>query len=223
MAGTITKPIFVLKSEDEGVLLSDMYVTIEDLFKRWYKQSQQPSPVKVGGLTRKRLIQIFGEFGFSAGAEIGVDRGTFSSFMFKSIPNLHMLLVDPWRRRQRGESRYDSTLLRMKDKNATIIKEQSHLAVRDIPDGSLDFVYIDGDHTFDFVMMDIILWAPKVKEGGVIAGHDYYHFRRAGVIKAVDTYAHEHFVHEFFITQERHPTWFFIRHNTVVDPLDELD
>jgi predicted O-methyltransferase YrrM len=40
-------------------------------------------------------------------------------------------------------------------------------------DGSLDFVFIDAEHKYEFVMMDIISWLPKVKQGGVIAGHDY--------------------------------------------------
>jgi hypothetical protein len=205
--------------------LNEQYETIEDLLKQWYKQSQSPSPVKVGGLDRKRLMQIFAEFGFSAGAEIGVDRGTFSNFMFKTIPNLHLYLVDPWHWRLRGKSRYESTVRRMEDKNATIIREQSHVvyANKTIPDESLDFIYIDGDHTFDFVMMDLIGGAKLVREGGIVAGHDYYYFRRAGVIPAVNTYCYQHFVHQYFITHERHPTWFFVKHKTVVDPLDIQD
>jgi len=91
--------------------------------------------------------------------------------------------------------------------------------VEQIKDKSLDFVYIDGDHTFDFVIMDIILWFKKVKVGGVVAGHDFYPFRRAGVIPAVTTFTHEHFIYEWHITQESHPTWFFIRNESIVDPL----
>ena len=40
-------------------------------------------------------------------------------------------------------------------------------------DNSLDFVYIDADHSYESVKDDIISWLPKVKPGGILAGHDY--------------------------------------------------
>lgn len=45
-------------------------------------------------------------------------------------------------------------------------------AMPSIPDGSLDFVYIDGNHSEEYVRQDIRLWWPKVKIGGMLAGHD---------------------------------------------------
>jgi hypothetical protein len=41
-------------------------------------------------------------------------------------------------------------------------------------DKSLAFVYLDGDHSLDGFRRDFYAWFPKVKSGGVIAGHDYY-------------------------------------------------
>ncbi len=52
-------------------------------------------------------------------------------------------------------------------------------------DGSLDFVYIDGNHKYDYVLADIGAWLPKVRKGGFIAGHDYGHKRAPGVKPAV--------------------------------------
>lgn len=49
-------------------------------------------------------------------------------------------------------------------------------------DNSLDFIFIDGDHTYEFVKKDIELWYPKLRYGCIIAGHDYY----GGVKQAVD-------------------------------------
>ena len=43
-----------------------------------------------------------------------------------------------------------------------------------VDDGSLDFVYIDGAHDLDSVRADIAAWAPKVRPGGFIGGHDYH-------------------------------------------------
>ena len=47
-------------------------------------------------------------------------------------------------------------------------------AVKKFQDESLDFVFIDGSHEYEDIKDDIISWLPKVKRGGVLAGHDYY-------------------------------------------------
>jgi predicted O-methyltransferase YrrM len=41
---------------------------------------------------------------------------------------------------------------------------------------SLDFIYIDGDHSWTGVKNDITLWWPKLKPGGIMAGHDYFEY-----------------------------------------------
>ncbi len=41
-------------------------------------------------------------------------------------------------------------------------------------DASLDFVFIDAGHDYDSVKADILAWYPKIKPGGILAGHDYY-------------------------------------------------
>jgi hypothetical protein len=53
-------------------------------------------------------------------------------------------------------------------------------------DGSMDFVYIDANHTYDFVKRDIIAYRPKIKKGMYIGGHDYGETTHPGVQKAVD-------------------------------------
>ena len=196
---------------------------LKEFLHKKYLKKRQVSPVRWARLTRKRFIQILGEHNQTIGLEIGVDRGTFSEYMFKNIPNLHLTGVDPWYWKLRGESRYRSTLKKMAPYNMTIIRKTSREAADDIEDGSLDYLHIDGDHTFDFVMTDLILFVPKVKEGGVISGHDYYGFTRAGVIPAVNVFTQQHMVHEWFITDEKTPTYFWVREPTFVDPLPEQD
>lgn len=46
-------------------------------------------------------------------------------------------------------------------------------AAKNFADGSLDFVYIDANHSYAFVKEDILAWLPKIKKGGIIGGHDY--------------------------------------------------
>lgn len=195
------------------------------LLDKWYEQSQQISPVRIRGLDRKRLVLHFGERGFTRGAEVGVDRGRFSEYILKYNPNISMLCVDPWRWKLRGESRYNSTVRRLAPygERARIIRADSFNAVHGVDDESLDFVYIDGDHTFDYVMTDIIWWSKKVRYGGVVAGHDYYRFRRGGVVPAVDVYTQQHGITQWFLTDERTPTWFWVRMPSFVDPLEEQD
>jgi predicted O-methyltransferase YrrM len=52
-------------------------------------------------------------------------------------------------------------------------------------DASLDFVFIDADHRYEMVARDIDAWLPKVKRGGIIAGHDFCNWPGFGVIQAV--------------------------------------
>lgn len=52
-------------------------------------------------------------------------------------------------------------------------------------DNSLDFVFIDANHHYEGVKQDIVKWLPKVKNNGIIAGHDYNPISWPGVIKAV--------------------------------------
>ena len=83
--------------------------------------------------------------------------------------------------------------------------------IRHFEDESLDFVYIDGFHEFDYVMSDLIFWTPKVRPGGIVAGHDYYPFFRSGVIQAADTYTKMHNINTWYVTRERHSSFFWVK------------
>ncbi len=67
----------------------------------------------------------------------------------------------------------------------TTIVGQSDLSADAFEDQSLDFVFIDADHIFTRCFADINSWLPKIKPGGIIAGHDYCK-EHPGVIEAVD-------------------------------------
>ena len=183
-------------------------MTAQEHLEKWARQSEQVSPIRIPRLDRKRLVQLFGEWGLKRGAEIGVDGGTFSEFMFKHIPDLELIGVDPWARDQ-GKRQQAWKLL--KGHNWTRHHMASEQAYNLVPDVSLDFVYIDGDHRFDFVMLDLILWARKVKPGGIVSGHDYYRFRQGGVVDAVNTYTHAHDVRHWFVTDEKTATFFWLK------------
>lgn len=67
-----------------------------------------------------------------------------------------------------------------------ILPLSSHVAVNKYADKSIDFLFIDGEHTYAGVKADILKWLPKVKKGGIISGHDYGSKSFPGVKKAVD-------------------------------------
>ena len=82
-------------------------------------------------------------------------------------------------------------------------------AVPKFEDNSLDFVHIDGDHSFDYVMMDIIEWSKKLKEGGVMACHDFHVGRKFGIIEAVRSYTSCHRIVPWFVVEDPQPTAFW--------------
>ena len=66
--------------------------------------------------------------------------------------------------------------------------------------GSWDFIFIDGDHSYEAVRQDIALWAPRVRPGGMIGGDDYHEKEYPGVVQAV----HEAFGRDVEIREARH-------------------
>ena len=47
-------------------------------------------------------------------------------------------------------------------------------ALIEVPDCSLDWVFIDANHSYEYAKSDIIGWSKKVKTGGIVSGHDFY-------------------------------------------------
>lgn len=66
-----------------------------------------------------------------------------------------------------------------------VIGDSAH-AAKHFNDRSLDLVFIDADHSYAACKEDIEVWMPKVRPGGIIAGHDYEPKDFPGVIRAVD-------------------------------------
>jgi predicted O-methyltransferase YrrM len=190
--------------------------TAEILHERFSPHSDQTSPVRIKGYTRQNLAQLFAGLGFVRGAEIGVAEGIYSEVLCQNIPNLKLLCVDLWSRyAKKGNSDQERcfaiTQRRLAPYPVEYIRKPSMDALADVQDGSLDFVYIDADHRFDFVMRDVIEWSKKVRPGGIVAGHDYYHFKKSGVVEAVDAYTFAHQIHEWFIDDQREPSFFWVK------------
>lgn len=190
------------------------------LHKRWNRHDEQVSPVRMPRIRRERIADYMAIFGYRHGAEVGVREGMYSEVICKAIPNVSLLCVDRWApfpghtdldRLPEPLMFLDEAKKRLSAYNVNFIRAASMDAVKDVPDGSLDFVYIDANHTFDFVMQDIIEWGKRVRIGGMISGHDYFRCKGFGVVPAVDVYTREHRVNEWFVTDERKASWFWIK------------
>jgi hypothetical protein len=174
----------------------------------------------VPGMKRLLLAKQFAAKGFTSGAEIGVADGRNSLMLCQNIPGLNLLCVDPWeqyRANPRGgpqdqhDDNYRKARERLASFRATLVRAKSMDAVRDVPLASLDFVYIDGHHGFDYVMQDVTEWSKRVRSGGIVAGHDFYHFKWAGVCEAVDAYTKAHGISEWFVCDEREPSFWWVK------------
>jgi len=67
-------------------------------------------------------------------------------------------------------------------------KKYSVDACNNFDDSSLDLVFIDANHTYDYVKEDIECWYPKIRNGGILSGHDYREPAVPGVERAVNEY-----------------------------------
>jgi len=165
---------------------------------------------------RDRLIRMLPALDFNEGVEIGTWAEEFAERMCLYNPKLHLTCVDPWlayneQPKQRSmDAYYQAAMERFPKYNITVMKMPSMEAVKSIPDRSLDFVYIDGAHQFDYVILDLIHWTKKVKVGGIIAGHDFIPFGGTGVVKAVEAYTHCHDIRPWYVTKEICPSFFWV-------------
>ena len=137
------------------------------------------------------------------GAEIGVSEGTHAKEILSFLNIKQLVLVDPWETyvgtygqdedKTDLENRYKETLNKFSNNNKVkIIKDYSVNAAKMFDDEYFDFVYIDGDHSYEAVIKDLDSWYPKLKEYGVMCGDDYGRYSGRGVVKAVSEFAYKH-------------------------------
>ena len=134
--------------------------------------------------------------------EIGSWKGKSSAYMAVEIANsnkdIKFYCVDTWlgsiEHAGFGEvmddSLYNIFLDNMKPAAGYFeaVRMRSIEAASAISDKFFDFIFIDASHEYVDVLADLESWYPKLKTGGVLAGHDYEP-RWEGVIEAADAFA----------------------------------
>ena len=103
--------------------------------------------------------------------EVGVRYGENAHAMLQAFPGLKLFLVDTFTEADCPNA-YDRAISLLIGKADFILEESVSAATR-FQDGTLDYVYIDADHRYESVLKDLKAWWPKVKETGILAGHDY--------------------------------------------------
>lgn len=143
-----------------------------------------------------------------SGAEIGCAYGYFSGKVLSQWKGKKLYMIDPWTNLPDSEYREQHATvdyelwykecqkLAHDDPRVQLIRKRSVEAAADFEPNSLDWVYIDGNHDYGFVMQDLDAWFPKVRIGGIICGHDFYNAKTdghwCGVADAVIRWMGEH-------------------------------
>ncbi|MDQ1438562.1 MAG: hypothetical protein QOK43_2191 [Acidimicrobiaceae bacterium] len=148
----------------------------------------------------------------SRGAEVGVWTGEFSAQLLAMVEPRELHLVDPWRYRTEDEFKgasyaggmardqsdmdqlHELVLTRFAgDQRVHVHRLDSVSAAGEFAPGSLDWVYLDGDHRYETVLADLHAWRPRIAPGGICSGDDYGEtgWWGNGVTEAVDRFASE--------------------------------
>ncbi len=176
--------------------------TLDYIVNKFKLDLNQRNPVEIPNYGRDQFAGLLAEMGFNKGVELGVAHGIYSEVLMQANPELELWGVDMYVPHKGYKDYVKQSTFQQMEQNAHnrldkypkyhFIKEWTVEAAKQFEDESLDFVYIDADHKFEAVVADIAAWLPKIRKGGIIAGHDY--FRNAGpshihVIWAVQGFA----------------------------------
>ena len=209
--------------------------TLDYIVKRFKLDlSRQTSmPIMIPNTDRISLARLFRRLGFKEGAEIGVQEGAYSRVICEKNPGIKLHCIDSWEKypgyidfvtRAKFPAFEKKAREVLAPYNCNLIKKYSMDAVKDFPDRSLDFVYIDANHDVRHVIEDIEEWSKKIKKGGIISGHDYFvslrRRSRAHVVYALQAYTIAWKINPWFVLgrEERLPgekrdssrSWFFV-------------
>jgi len=124
---------------------------------------------------------------FAVGAELGVQGGLFAEETLRSWSACtRYVLVDAWRPldnyhdranvdQERQDKLFAETLARLepwKDK-VEVCRNLTTACAPRFADATFDYVYVDARHDRVGVTVDLVQWWPKVREGGLLCGHDF--------------------------------------------------
>lgn len=171
--------------------------------------------------SRYHILNLFKELNFKVGVEVGTEQGKYAAKIFESNPQVKLYCVDSWKaetyyhldtKQEVMDAMYEEAKQRLASYDCEIMRMTSMEAVKKFKPNSIDFVFIDGNHNFEFVKEDIEHWSKIVKPGGIVYGHDYWDHN--DVRRAVDEYIKTSEIKPWFILHRGGymiPCWMYIR------------
>lgn len=123
----------------------------------------------------------------AAVCEVGVWKGEFAKVLLEKVPSIQSYtLIDPWRNLPDWNKPFNKSEIEFEDIRREALKRVENFkdkivekrgttknVAASLQDDSLDFAYIDGDHTLRGITIDLITILPKIKKGGIIGGDDF--------------------------------------------------
>lgn len=172
---------------------------------------------------REALARLFRERGYVVGAEIGVDKGLYSEVLCRENPGVKLFCIDPWKVYRKYadikdphdmEKRFFFAQRRLQPYNCIFMRQSSMAAVKSFAPESLDFVYIDANHAYEYVLQDCNEWSRVVRVGGIVSGHDYTTRRHKNVgydvKRAVEEHVSTHNVDTLYVfAKQGSSTWYY--------------
>jgi hypothetical protein len=165
-------------------------------------------------MTRDDLLKLLDKN--TVGAELGVCDGEFSEKILSTVDPVRLYLIDVWRYIDLGypdglmvndnkqAARYRRVVGKfLNDDRVRVIRDYTAALSEILPPKSLDWIYIDADHSFRGCWKDLEIAKELVRDGGYIMGHDYNRAENYGVIEAVDRFVIEQRCVLSVITDER--------------------
>ena len=173
-------------------------------------------------LTRTELLKCMPER--KTIAEIGVWNGHFAADILKNCTPRELHLVDPWgggddayvktyNIKHDMQAKYEAVLSMFSEEikagTVKVHRTHSYSWLPTVPDGGLDWLYLDGMHTYEAVEQDLAHIDKKIADDGFIVGHDFsnYHKRGFGVVSAVRDFVRKRGYKLLLITLEPDPTY----------------
>ncbi|KFZ36538.1 hypothetical protein HR45_15495 [Shewanella mangrovi] len=184
---------------------TDQYVSLNNYYRKLNiskipKVSLSGESIKNTKLitNRKELLRLMCKDGVVA--ELGVANGEYTSSILNINRPKKLHLIDIWQSERYGENLYINVCEKFKNEQIKgqleIHRKLSTEAVNDFPDKYFDWIYIDTTHCYNNTKSELELYASKIKDDGVIAGHDYSMGNwgeqlKYGVIEAVHEFCEE--------------------------------
>ena len=153
------------------------------------------------------------------GIEVGVAKGETSAYLLKECPNIEKLYgVDPYLPYEDWCRYIDEKEINLQESIAIdnlksymdrfeFMKMTSEDAIKSFAPGSVDYVFVDGDHSYEQTLADLNMYYPLVRSGGIFFGHD---INLESVRKALEEFREENKI-RIPINVIRNNAWFWTK------------